>query len=70
MVWNCYIGQEAQLSAVLQPIREMQQEQKKMMAMCTAVAELQKKVLTAIEELKQLIIEQTKKKSPRGAPSR
>lgn len=51
----------ARLSALLQPIRELQQEQKKLLGMCTAVVESQKKVSSAVEELKTMIAEQTKR---------
>ena len=51
---------------VLQPIRELQQEQKKLLGMCTAVVELQKKLLTAVEELKAMVCEQTKNFTTKG----
>lgn len=52
---------DARLSALLQPIRELQGEQKKLLGMCTAVVESQKKVTAAVEELKVLMQEQAKK---------
>ena len=42
-------------------IRQLQQEQSKLFGLCTAVVQSQKKVLTAVEELKVLVVEQTKK---------
>lgn len=53
--------QESRLALLLQPIRQLQQEQTKLFGMCTAVVQSQKKVLTAVEELKALVVEQTKK---------
>ena len=42
-------------------IWQLQQEQSKLFGLCTAVVQSQKKVLTAVEELKALVVEQTKK---------
>ena len=61
VVQNVYTSgssDDTHLMAFLQPIRDLQQEQKKLITM---VVESQKKVLTAVEELKTMISEQTKK---------
>ena len=42
-------------------IWQLQQEQSKLFGLCTAVVQSQEKVLTAVEELKALVVEQTKK---------
>lgn len=47
-----------QLRALLQPIQEVQQEQKKIV---TAVADSEKRILAAVEELKTLVSEQMRK---------
>ena len=48
-------------SILLQPIRELQHEQTKLFGKCTTVVQTQKKVLTAVEELKALVVQQTRK---------
>ena len=53
-------SQESRLAVLLQPIRQLQQEQTKLFGLCTAVVQSQKKVLSAVEELKSLIVEQSK----------
>ena len=53
-------------SILLQPIRELQHEQTKLFGKCTTVVQTQKKVLTAVEELKALVVQQTRKISQRG----
>lgn len=54
-------SQESRLAVLLQPIWQLQQDQNKLFGLCTAVVQSQKKVLTAVEELKALVVEQSKK---------
>ena len=61
VVQNVYTSgssDDTHLMALLQHIRDLQQEQKNLI---TTVVESQKKMLTAVEELKTMISEQTKK---------
>ena len=52
------VNDDIRFRALLQPIRELQQEQKKISA---AVVNSEKKILAAVDELKALVSEQTRK---------
>ena len=54
------VSDDMRFRALLQPIRELQQEQKKISA---AVVNSEKKILAAVDELKALVSEQTRRAS-------
>ena len=60
------IAQQGEVSVLLQPIRELQQEQRKLCGMCTAIVESKKRVVSVVEELKTLVSNQEKNFSVKG----